>query len=79
MTITALAPDVSVHPLEPVRAAVRDMSRGAPLLTLGTDAQAGSETAWHPGSATVRRRTCCLWFTSEAGRGDYCSTCCVVR
>ena len=195
MTIIVLAPDASDHPLEPVRAAVLDVSHGAPLLTLGTD----SAAAWYPGDwladpaspalagvldtvakrwglgrhgaaaiafkgyawaatlpvlagwlghrripildsgrlhvgvasdlplvrfdlsravvyatfllrpgdkaaaarhvltklggplpelvevhegadgPTVRRRTCCLWFTGEAGRGDYCSTCCVVR
>lgn len=26
---------------------------------------------------SIRRRSCCLWFTGEAGRGEYCSTCCV--
>ncbi len=32
-----------------------------------------------PGGPAVRRRTCCLWFTGEAGRDEYCTTCCIVR
>ena len=30
------------------------------------------------GAASVRRRTCCLWFASDTGRGEYCATCPVV-
>ena len=30
-----------------------------------------------PDGPAIRRRTCCLWFTGEAGRNEYCSTCCV--
>jgi ferric iron reductase protein FhuF len=30
-----------------------------------------------PDGPAVRRRTCCLWFTGETGRGTYCTTCCV--
>lgn len=45
---------------------------GAPLAQL-VDVQGG------PSGPVVRRRTCCLWFTGESGRGEYCSSCCVPR
>jgi hypothetical protein len=28
---------------------------------------------------TVRRRTCCLLFTGDNGRGSFCASCCVMR
>jgi Ferric iron reductase FhuF-like transporter len=31
------------------------------------------------GGPAVQRRTCCLWFTGDAGRNELCSTCCIVR
>ena len=30
------------------------------------------------GVASIRRRTCCLWFATDAGRAEYCATCPVV-